>query len=152
MQPLESAKIIINHVIDGIEMAKKHNLPESIIDFIRTHHGTTSVGYFLQLYQKQNNTLVVDETEFKYKGPIPFSKETAVLMLADGVEAASRSLNHYDAVSISELVDNIIDYKIKQNQLINADVTFKDITTIKKIFKKRLLNIYHARIAYPSSN
>lgn len=73
-------------------------------------------------------------------------------MLADGVEAASRSLNHYDAVAISELVDNIIDYKIKQNQLINADVTFKDITTIKKIFKKRLLNIYHARIAYPSSN
>ncbi len=152
MQPLESAKIIINHVIDGIEMAKKHNLPESIIDFIRTHHGTTTVGYFLQLYQKQTNNQNFDAPEFKYKGPIPFSKETAVLMLADGVEAASRSLVHYDAVTISELVDNIIDYKIKQNQLINADVTFKDITTIKKIFKKRLLNIYHARIAYPSSN
>jgi membrane-associated HD superfamily phosphohydrolase len=96
--------------------------------------------------------LEIDETEFKYKGPIPFSKETAVLMLADGVEAASRSLKHYDVVSISELVDNIIDYKIKQNQLINADITFKDITIIKKIFKKRLLNIYHARIDYPTSN
>ncbi len=152
MQPLESAKIIINHVIDGIEMAKAHNLPESVIDFIRTHHGTTSVGYFLNLYKKQSGLLEIDETEFKYKGPIPFSKETAVLMLADGVEAASRSLKHYDAVSISELVDNIIDYKIKQNQLINADITFKDITTIKKIFKKRLLNIYHARIDYPTSN
>jgi len=152
MQPLESAKIIINHVIDGIEMAKAHNLPESVIDFIRTHHGTTSVGYFLNLYKKQSGLLEIDETEFKYKGPIPFSKETAVLMLADGVEAASRSLKHYDAVSISELVDNIIDYKIKQNQLINANITFKDITIIKKIFKKRLLNIYHARIDYPSSN
>jgi len=133
-------------------MAKAHNLPESVIDFIRTHHGTTSVGYFLNLYKKQSGLLEIDETEFKYKGPIPFSKETAVLMLTDGVEAASRSLKHYDAVSISELVDNIIDYKIKQNQLINADITFKDITTIKKIFKKRLLNIYHARIDYPSSN
>lgn len=152
MQPLESAKIIINHVIDGIEMAKAHNLPESVIDFIRTHHGTTSVGYFLNLYKKQSGLLEIDETEFKYKGPIPFSKETAVLMLADGVEAASRSLKHYDAVSISELVDNIIDYKIKQNQLINANITFKDITIIKKIFKKRLLNIYHARIDYPASN
>ena len=152
MQPLESAKIIINHVIDGIEMAKAHNLPESVIDFIRTHHGTTSVGYFLNLYKKQSGLLEIDETEFKYKGPIPFSKETAVLMLADGVEAASRSLKHYDAVSISELVDNIIDYKIKQNQLINANITFKDITIIKKIFKKRLLNIYHARIDYPTSN
>ncbi len=150
MQPLESAKIIISHVIAGIEMAKKNKLPETIIDFIRTHHGTTHVGYFLNLYKKQNSELTEEiKNEFKYRGPIPFSKETAVLMLADGVEAASRSLKQHDALSINDIVDEIIDYKISQNQLINSDITFKDITVVKKIFKKRLMTIYHARIEYP---
>lgn len=150
MQPLESAKIIISHVIKGIELAKKNKLPDQVIDFIRTHHGTTTVSYFYSLYKK-NNGNAESETEFKYKGPIPFSKETAVLMLADGVEAASRSLKVHDAVTISELVDSIIDYKISHNQLINSDITFKDITAIKKIFKKRLMTINHARIEYPAS-
>lgn len=149
MQPLESAKIIINHVIKGIELAKKHKLPEQVIDFIRTHHGTTSVGYFLSLYKKEAVNANGDESGFRYPGPIPFSKETAVLMLADGVEAASRSLKKHDALTISDVVDQIIDYKISQNQLINSDITFKDITTIKKLFKKRLMNIYHVRIEYP---
>lgn len=150
MQPLQSAKAIIAHVIKGIEMAKKYKLPEQIIDFIRTHHGTTYAGYFLKLYEQQN-PIVSEEikNEFKYKGPIPFSKETAVLMLADGVEAASRSLKVHDALSINDIVDEIIDYKISQNQLINSDITFKDITIVKKIFKKRLMTIYHARIEYP---
>jgi cyclic-di-AMP phosphodiesterase PgpH len=150
IEPLESARIIINHVIIGVEMAKKHKLPEQIIDFIRTHHGTTSVRYFLNLFKKQGNESKIAESQFKYPGPIPFSKETAVLMIADGVEAASRSLKQHDAVSINDLVDNIIEYKIVNNQFINSDITFKDITTIKKIFKKRLMNIYHARIEYPS--
>lgn len=150
MEPVESARIIINHVIKGIELAKSNGLPEQIIDFIRTHHGTTSVRYFLNLSQKQGNTSRIAETEFRYPGPIPFSKETAVLMIADGVEAASRSLKTYDVVAINDLVDNIIDYKIAQNQFINSDITFKDITTIKKVFKKRLMNIYHARIEYPA--
>jgi len=149
MEPLESAKIIINHVIKGIELAKENNLPEQIIDFIRTHHGTTSVHYFFTVSKKLANNDYISETEFRYPGPIPFSKETAVLMIADGVEAASRSLKSHDALSISDLVDNIIDYKIAQNQFINADITFKDINTIKKIFKKRLMNIYHARLEYP---
>ena len=91
-----------------------------------------------------------DENEFRYPGPIPFSKETAVLMMADGVEAASRSLKKHDALTINDLVDQIIDYKISQNQFINSDITFKDITIIKKVFKKRLMNIYHARIEYPA--
>ncbi len=151
MQPLESAKIIINHVIKGIELAKKNNLPEQIIDFIRTHHGTTSVGYFLNLYQQNNSNSNINDIEFRYKGPIPFSKETAVLMMADGVEAASRSLKSHDVLMINDLVDSVIDYKISQNQFMNSDITFKDITTIKKIFKKRLMTIYHARIEYPSS-
>lgn len=151
MQPLESAKIIISHVIKGIELAKKNKLPDQVIDFIRTHHGTTSVGYFFNLYKKNNPNEKSLEQEFKYKGPIPFSKETAVLMMADGVEAASRSLKVHDALTINDLVDSIIDYKITQNQFMNSDITFKDITTIKKIFKKRLMTIYHARIEYPSS-
>lgn len=150
MDPLDSAKIIIGHVIKGIELAKEYGLPEQIIDFIRTHHGTTSVGYFLRLSQLQHSGSQVAEEDFRYPGPIPFSRETAVLMIADGVEAASRSLKVHDAVSINELVDTIIDYKIGQNQFINSDITFRDITTIKKIFKKRLMNIYHARIEYPS--
>lgn len=149
MEPLESAKIIINHVIAGVELAKAHKLPEQIIDFIRTHHGTTYVGYFLNIMKQQAGAEAVNESEFRYPGPIPFSKETAVLMMADGVEAASRSLKTHDALSIDELVDNIIDFKIQQNQFINSDITFKDITTIRKIFKKRLMNIYHARIEYP---
>jgi len=149
MQPKESARIIIGHVIEGIELAKKYKLPEQIIDFIRTHHGTTTVGFFLSMQRKEEERLRINEDDFRYPGPIPFSKETAVLMLADGVEAASRSLKTHDAISINDLVDQIIDYKIQQNQLINADITFKDITLIKKIFKKRLMTIYHARIEYP---
>jgi putative nucleotidyltransferase with HDIG domain len=150
MLPLESAKTIINHVIRGIELAKEHGLPEQVIDFIRTHHGTTYVGYFLNLHKKDKVLTNVDENEFRYPGPIPFSKETAVLMMADGVEAASRSLPKKDALAINDLVDQIIDYKISQNQFINSDITFKDITIIKKIFKKRLMNIYHVRIEYPT--
>ena len=149
MAPLESAKIIINHVIAGVELAKAHQLPEPVIDFIRTHHGTTSVTYFLNLMKQKKDNTTLNETDFKYPGPIPFSKETAVLMMADGVEAASRTLKNHDALSINELVDNIIDYKITQNQLINSNITFKDITIIRKIFKKRLMTIYHARIEYP---
>lgn len=150
IDPLESAKIIIHHVIRGVELAKEYKLPEQVIDFIRTHHGTTSVKYFLNLSKKQNNSPSFTDAEFRYPGPIPFSKETAVLMIADGVEAASRSLKTHDAIAINELVDNIIEYKIAQNQFINSDITFKDITIIKKIFKKRLINIYHARIEYPA--
>ncbi len=147
--PEESVKIIIAHVIKGIEKAKEHKLPEAVIDFIRTHHGTTTVGWFYNTFKKEHTGEKINEEAFRYPGPIPFSKETAVLMMADGVEAASRSLKKYDALTINELVDRIIDYKISENQLINAEITFKDITTVKKIFKKRLMNMYHVRIEYP---
>ena len=147
--PEESAKIIISHVIKGIEKAKEHNIPEAVIDFIRTHHGTTTAGFFLHNFKKEHKDENVNEDMFRYPGPIPFSKETAVLMMADGVEAASRSLKKYDALAINELVDRIIDYKISENQFINAEITFKDITIVKKIFKKRLMNMYHVRIEYP---
>jgi putative nucleotidyltransferase with HDIG domain len=144
----ESAKIIINHVKKGIEKAKKHNLPDSVIDFIRTHHGDTMVQYFYRSYIKHFPDEIIDESLFSYPGPRPYSKETAVLMMADSVEAASRSLSKKDAESIEKLVDSIIDYQIKEEQFINADITFKDISQIKKIFKKKLQNIYHTRIEY----
>ncbi len=145
----ESAKIIINHVVAGIEKAKEYKLPEAIIDFIRTHHGTTTTRFFLHNYKKEHEGKLINEDLFRYPGPIPFSKETAVLMMADSVEASSRSLKKYDAITIDDLVDRIIDHQISENQFINADITFRDINQIKKIFKKRLMNIYHVRIEYP---
>ncbi len=149
LSPEESARIIISHVIKGVELAKEQKLPETIIDFIRTHHGTTTTRYFLHNYKKEHAGEVINEDLFRYPGPIPFSKETAILMMADGVEASSRSLKKYDAVTIDELVDKIINYQIGENQFINADITFRDINQVKKIFKKRLMNIYHVRIEYP---
>lgn len=145
----ESARIIINHVIKGIEKARKHKLPEYIIDFIRTHHGTTTTLYFYNMSLKNLPADVVDKNEFTYPGPMPFSKETAVLMMADSVEAASRSLKKVDEESINELVEKIIDQQMAQKQFDNADITFRDISIIKRIFKKRLMNIYHVRLQYP---
>jgi hypothetical protein len=145
----ESAKIIVSHVIKGIEKAKKHKLPEQIIDFIRTHHGSRKVEYFYILHKKENPEADIDVSEFTYPGPIPFSKETAVVMMADSVEAASRSLKTHDAEQISNLVEKIIEKQIETAQFVNADITLKDITRIKKIFKKILMTIYHVRIEYP---
>ncbi|WP_081659293.1 HD family phosphohydrolase [Pedobacter glucosidilyticus] len=144
----ESAQIIIRHVVNGVELARRHNLPEVIIDFIRTHHGNTRVDYFYQSFLKNFPEKIVDENTFRYPGPIPFSKETAVLMLADSVEAASRSLKEPDAESINNLVERIIDYKLEQNQLNDSNITLKEIETIKLIFKTMLMGIYHVRIDY----
>ncbi|MGZ3942371.1 MAG: HDIG domain-containing metalloprotein, partial [Bacteroidia bacterium] len=148
----ESANIIIGHVIKGIELAHKHKLPEQVIDFIRTHHGTTLASYFYFKAKEENSGVMPDEKKFRYPGPIPFSKETGVLMLADSVEASSRSLKSYDAISIDDLVERIFKYKIDENQLINSDLTLKELTLLKKIFKKKLMNMYHVRIEYPKAN
>lgn len=144
----QSAQIIISHVSKGIEMARKANLPEEIIDFIKTHHGTTRVDYFYQSYIKTFPEKFVDEDLFHYPGPIPFSKETAVLMLADSVEAASKSIKEPDAKSISNLVDKIIDYKLEQEQLKNSDITLQEVEKIREIFKNMLMSIYHVRVDY----
>lgn len=149
MSYYESSQIIINHVADGIEICRKYHVPEQIIDFVRTHHGTRRTEYFYQMELKENPGEEVNEADFRYHGPIPFSKETAVLMMADSVEAASRSLSDKTEESISKLVDGIIDAQVEDNQFINTDLTFRDITVIKKVFKKKLMNIYHVRIAYP---
>lgn len=144
----QSAQIIIRHVHKGIEITRKHKLPESIIDFIRTHHGNTRVDYFYQSFLKNSPEKFIDENIFRYPGPIPFSKETGVLMLADSVEAASRSLKNPDAQRINDLVERIIDYKLEQNQLDNCDLTLKDLETIRLIFKTMLMSIYHVRVDY----
>jgi len=144
----ESAQIIIRHVSTGIEMARKANLPEIIIDFIKTHHGNTRVDYFYQSFLKNFPEKFINENIFRYPGPIPFSKEQGVLMLADSVEAASRSLREPDEKSISDLVDRIVKYKLNQDQLKDSDITLKDIETIKVIFKRMLMSIYHVRIDY----
>jgi cyclic-di-AMP phosphodiesterase PgpH len=144
----ESAQIIIRHVSKGIEMARKANLPEIVIDFIRTHHGDTRADYFYQSFLKNFPEKIVDENTFRYPGPVPFSKEGGVLMLADSVEAASRALKEPDETSISNLVDRIVKYKLDQNQLKDSDITLKDIETIKTIFKRMLMSIYHVRIDY----
>jgi len=146
----ESAAIIIDHVKNGITIARKHKLPEQIVDFIATHHGTTMARYFYNsLMNAAGNHETADPSKFRYPGPKPHSKENAVLMMADAVEAASRSLTIINEESLSTLVNEIIDQQMKEEQLNEADITFGDITLIKNLFTKRLRNIYHARIAYP---
>ncbi len=148
----ESARLIINHIAEGVRIARKHKLPEPIIDFIRTHQGRTQAKYFYFSKKNESPEEEVDIEKFTYPGPTPFSKETAVLMMADSVEAASKSLKEINGKSINNLVDKIIDDLIDNGQFDNTDITFKDINKVKAIFKKKLLNIYHVRIEYPKEN
>ena len=150
LSPEESAEIILNHVRNGIEKARKYRLPEQIIDFIRTHHGTRRVEYFYRISQQMELESEVNEQAFTYPGPVPFSKETCVLMMADSVEAASRSLHQTDETHIETLVEQLIDSMMKAHQFDNSNITLKDISQAKKIFKQRLLHIYHLRIEYPT--
>lgn len=148
LPPKDSAKIIIGHVIEGIELAKKERLPDRIIDFIRTHHGTSLVYYF---YKKEMdaNPESVNVDDFRYPGPIPFSKETSILMMCDAAEAASKSLIKPTATAIDELIEKIIEKQKAEGQFLNANITLKEIERVKKVIKKKLKNIYHVRIEYP---
>ena len=147
LDPKESANIIIDHVIIGIEIAKKNKLPDRIIDFIRTHHGTRLVYYF---YSKENEKSgIASKEDFSYPGPTPFSKETAILIMADSVEAASKSLKEPTSSMLDEFVEKIIDSQLNQGQFLNANITLKEIQRIKKVLKKKLNNMYHLRIEYP---
>ncbi|WP_127019819.1 HD family phosphohydrolase [Flagellimonas beolgyonensis] len=147
LPPKESAKIIIDHVINGIEIARKNNIPDRIIDFIRTHHGTTLVYYFFKKQQEIDPE--VDEANFRYPGPIPFSKETAILMMSDAVEAASKSLKNPTFTVIDEFVEKIVKGQMQANQFLNANITLKEIEMVKKVLKQKLTNIYHLRVEYP---
>jgi len=147
LDPSDSAKIILDHVTDGIEIAKKYNLPDRLIDFIRVHHGTTQVYYFYKKAQETDPN--IDISLFTYPGPLPFSKETAILMMADAVEAASKSLKNPTYLEIDAFVEKIITGQMQANQYVNANITFKDIELIKKVLKGKLTNIYHLRVTYP---
>ncbi|MDX1761898.1 MAG: HDIG domain-containing protein [Christiangramia sp.] len=147
LAPRESAQIIIEHVIRGIEIAKKNNLPDRVIDFIRTHHGTSTVYYFYMKEKEANDN--ASSEDFRYPGPIPFSKETAVLMMCDSVEAASKSIKEPTSVLIDNFVEKIIDKQMEEGQFLNSNITFKEIQMVKKILKRKLKNIYHLRIEYP---
>ncbi|MFK5958387.1 MAG: HDIG domain-containing protein [Lutibacter sp.] len=148
LTPKDSAQIIINHIIKGVEMAKKNHLPDRIIDFIRTHHGTTLVYYFFKKEEELSGEEVAIKN-FQYPGPIPFSKETAILMMCDSVEAASKSIKEPTVQTFDLLVEKIVNKQMEDGQFMNADITFKELQTIKKVLKKKLKNIYHLRIEYP---
>lgn len=145
----DSAAIIIGHVTKGVEIAGKNKLPQPLIDFILTHHGTSKVQYFYRSFIKSYPEEIVDDLKFSYPGPKPSTMEMAVLMMADSVEAASRSLKNIDSDTINSLVEKIITLQFEDGQFNETPITLVDITRIKKIFKKRLTNIYHARIEYP---
>ena len=147
LAPSESARIIIDHVINGIEIARKRTLPDRVIDFIRTHHGTSTVYFFYKKAQEQNEE--VNIKDYQYPGPLPFSKETAILMMADSVEAASKSLKNPTSILIDSFVEKIINKQMEEGQFLNANITFKEIQIIKKVLKSKLNNIYHLRIEYP---
>ncbi len=144
----ESADIIISHVLDGIDIAKENSLPDELIDFIRSHHGTTTVQYFYKQFIANFPDEEVDIKDFTYPGPKPFSKETAILMMSDSSEAAARSLKNPNAENIDALIEKVINHQINDNQFVNADITLKEITQLKKLFKKKLVNIHHARVEY----
>jgi len=145
----KSVEVIIGHVIKGIEIASKYSLPWQIADFIRTHHGTSVVSYFYRSYLKKYPDSDIDVGRFSYPGPKPFTREMAVVMMADSVEAASRSLKDHTENDLNNLVEKIINDQVKEGQLNDANITLKEIETVKNIFKKRLRNIYHMRIEYP---
>lgn len=152
MDPVESSGIIINHVYEGVKLGRKYKLPVQIIDFIRTHHGTTKAFFFYIKYLETERSTAGVEKMFAYPGPKPFSKETAIVMMADAVEAASRTLYTYNETTVGDLVEKIVDSQEQEDQFSDAPLTFKDLSEIKGIFRKRLLNIHHSRAIYPEKN
>ena len=145
----ESARIIIDHVAEGVRIAKKNNLPQQIIDFIETHHGKGKAKYFYNSYVNNHPDEIVDEEDFTYPGPNPFTRETAILMMADTVEAASRSLKENTKEAITELVNRLIDSQLSDGLFKNAPITFKDIEQVKEVFCDKLVSMRHLRVAYP---
>ncbi len=152
LSPERSASIVVNHVKDGLQMAERARLPESIRQFIREHHGAGMAKYFYITYCKAHPEEDVDKTPFSYPGPNPQSRETSILMMADAVEAASRSLKEHTREDIAALVNRLIDGQIAEGLHNSSTLRFRDIETIKEAFIKRLMTIYHSRIAYPVAN
>jgi putative nucleotidyltransferase with HDIG domain len=147
---LESAEIIIGHINDGIELAKKYKLPDIVIDFIRTHHGTSRVEYFYRKY-KEDHPDTDQFDQFHYPGPKPFSKETAIVMMSDAVEASTRSIPNKTEQNLSEMIDKVIGHQLSTGQYDNAEITMKEINTIREAFKRFIRGVYHVRISYPEA-
>jgi len=148
-----SALVIKAHVSKGVELARKNGLPEAIIDFIRTHHGTTLVRYFYEkAKQEAQNEYEIREEDFRYEGPLPFSKETAIVHLADGVEASSRVMKNPTYQKLENLIDRIFEIRINEGQLNNAPLTFKDLKIIKQTFRQILIGSHHGRVTYPDED
>jgi hypothetical protein len=148
----ESAKIIIDHVTHGIKVARRNKLPEVLIDFISSHHGTTQAKYFYTMYKNEHPDEIVDPKEFTYPGPPPKSKETSVVMLTDGVEAAARALKEKTRESLHQLIEKMVEEKLTSGQLDNAELTLREIRIFKETALEKLMNIYHVRIEYPEEN
>ncbi len=146
---IESARIIVGHVTEGLKMAEKKNLPAVITDFIRTHHGRGLAKFFYIKYKNAHPDEEVDTAPFSYPGPNPQTREQAILMMADSVEAASRSLSDYSEESISQLVNRIIDSQLAEGFFTDCPITFYDISQAKQVLIERLMSIYHTRIKYP---
>ena len=146
---VQSAQVIISHIADGIKLAEKHQLPKVIKDFIRTHHGKGVAKYFYISYKNEHPDEEIDLEKFSYPGPNPSTKEQAILMMADAVEAASRSLPEYTEESIGTLIEKIIDGQVSEGYFKECPITFKDIAMVKALFKEKLKTVYHTRITYP---
>ena len=149
---LESAEMIIEHVTKGVKLAKKYRLPKVIIDFIKTHHGTTRVEYFYRNYLKDHPDKEFDETLFRYPGPKPITKEETILMLADSIEAACKSLKNPTEEELNQFVDKIIDGKVTHGQLEDSKITFCELEDCKEVFKQMMKSIHHVRIEYPEND
>ena len=147
---VESAEIITSHITNGLELARSYHLPAEVQDFIRTHHGTTYTGYFYAKELERHPDGDFDTTRFRYPGPRPYSRETAVVMIVDTVEAALRSLKNHTKESTDEMIDRLIDSKISAGQLDNCALTYGDIARIRKFLKDKMMSIYHVRVEYPT--
>lgn len=146
----ESSKIIIQHVVDGVKLAREHNLPAEVIDFIKTHHGTSRTEFFYRHYKSEHPGEEIPDEKFRYPGPIPFTREMAVVMIADTIEAAARALKDHTPAKLKELIDSLVESKMKQNQFINCNITFRDLEDVKQVTFLQLVTIYHDRIEYPA--
>ena len=145
----EAAQVIISHVQEGVKIAERYNLPYQIIEFILMHHGCSKVKYFYNSFKNKYPDREIDERKFTYPGPLPSTKETAILMMSDAVEAASRSLKSYDEESIAKLVEGVVNGQIADGQFRNSPISFRDVEVAKRVFVEKLQNIYHTRIQYP---
>ncbi|MDD4190458.1 MAG: HDIG domain-containing protein [Mangrovibacterium sp.] len=148
----ESAKVIIDHVHAGVKLARRHKLPEVLISFITTHHGTTKAKFFYTLYKNEHPKEMIDPVEFSYPGPSPYNREASVVMLIDGIEAATRSLKEKTPANIRELINRMVSEKLDEGQLDDAELTMRDIRILKETLFEKLMNVYHVRIEYPKEN